>query len=141
MATLWARTVTFENVSVGDQLPVVIKWETKDTIERYNSILLAADPDAETDEISEILNPIKLTDYVKESLLKGFPPASLDHPSSTLEVQVNLEVNAEDIISIEGVVTKKETAGGSNTVECAVVIERQDKEIVATATAIMGFTS
>ena len=141
MVTLWAKTVSFENVSVGDQLPVVIKWETKDTIERYNSILLAADPDAETDEISETLNPIKLTDYVKESLLKGFPPASLDHPSSKLEVQVNLEVNAEDIISIEGVVTKKETASGPNTVECSVVIERQDKEIVATATAIVVLTS
>ena len=37
MPMLWAQTVSFELVEPGDVLPVVIRWETGESIERVNS--------------------------------------------------------------------------------------------------------
>jgi hypothetical protein len=41
MARLWARTVSFESVRVGDQLPILVKWETRETIERFLALASA----------------------------------------------------------------------------------------------------
>ena len=136
MATLWAQTVTFDSIEIGDRLPVIIKWETAESIERYNGILLAQDPDAPDDaEISETLDPRMLDDYVKESLLKGFPASSIENPASQIDIKILEEVQAEDILSIEGIVTGKSIEGSTSIVDCSVVIERQDKTVVANASA------
>ena len=37
MPMLWAQTVSFELVEPGDVLPVVIRWETEESIARVNS--------------------------------------------------------------------------------------------------------
>ena len=37
MPRLWAKTVTYDSVSVGDQLPILAKWETEETIAGFNS--------------------------------------------------------------------------------------------------------
>ena len=39
MARLWARTTTFDSVNVGDELPILVKWETADTIARFAALL------------------------------------------------------------------------------------------------------
>ena len=115
---------------------MIIKWETAESIERYNGILLAQDPDAPDDaEISETLDPRMLDDYVKESLLKGFPPSSIENPASQIDIRILDEIEAEDILSIEGIVTGKSIEGSTSIVDCAVVIERQDKTVVANASA------
>ena len=136
MATLWAQTVTFDSIEIGDRLPVIIKWETAETIERYNGILLSQDPDApEYAEISETLDPRMLDDYVKESLLKGFPSSSIENPASQIDIKILEEIEAEDILSIEGIVTGKSIEDSISIVDCSVVIERQDKTVVANASA------
>ena len=43
MARLWAKTVTFESVSVGDTLPILVKWETRDTISGFVALLATED--------------------------------------------------------------------------------------------------
>ena len=142
MATLWAQTVTFNSIEIGDRLPVIIKWETAETIERYNGILLSQDPDAPDDaEISETLDPRMLDDYVKESLLKGFPPSSIENPASQIDIKILEEIEAEDILSIEGIVTGKSIEDSISIVDCSVVIERQDKTVVANASARLALDS
>ena len=142
MATLWAQTVTFDSIEIGDRLPVIIKWETAESIERYNGILLAQDPDAPDDaEISETLDPRMLDDYVKESLLKGFPSSSIENPASQIDIKILEEIEAEDILSIEGIVTGKSIEDSISIVDCSVVIERQDKTVVANASARLALDS
>ena len=115
---------------------MIIKWETAESIERYNGILLARDPDALDDaEISETLDPRMLDDYVKESLLKGFPPSSIENPASQIDIRILEEIEAEDILSIEGIITGKSVEDSISIVDCSVVIERQDKTVVANASA------
>ena len=142
MATLWAQTVTFDSIEIGDRLPVIIKWETAETIERYNGILLSQDSDAPDDaEISETLDPRMLDDYVKESLLKGFPSSSIENPASQIDIKILEEIEAEDILSIEGIVTGKSIEDSISIVDCSIVIERQDKTVVANASARLALDS
>ena len=63
MARLWAMTVDFENVAVGDTLPVLIKWETEDTILRYNSLHVEVGDD---DEFPETLPQKTVESYIIE---------------------------------------------------------------------------
>ena len=39
MARLWARTTSFESVEVGDELPILVKWETSETIDRFTALV------------------------------------------------------------------------------------------------------
>ena len=70
-----------------------------------------------------------------ESLLKGFPPSSIENPASQIDIRILEEIEAEDILSIEGIVTGKSIEGSTSIVDCSVVIERQDKTVVANASA------
>ena len=117
MARLWAMTVEFDNVTVGDTLPVLIKWETEDTILRYNS--LHGEPD-ENDEYPDTLPQKTVESYVVELLGKGFPPEKLGAEGSRVDVEHLLAVAANDTISLSGAVTGKHTAQGLRLVECAV---------------------
>ena len=35
MATLWVKTTTYESVEVGDDLPILVKHESQETIDSY----------------------------------------------------------------------------------------------------------
>lgn len=135
MARLWAMTVEFDNVAVGDTLPVLIKWETEDTILRYNS--LHGEPD-ENDEYPETLPQKTVESYVFELLGKGFPAERLDTEGSKVNVEHLLPVAANDTISLSGTVTGKQTAEGLRLVECAVAVDNDRGEPVARATAIVS---
>ena len=37
MPTLWAMTVSFQSINPGDRLPIVVKWETVESIQRFNA--------------------------------------------------------------------------------------------------------
>ncbi len=135
MARLWAMTVDFETVAVGDTLPVLIKWETEDTILRYNS--LHGEPD-ENDEYPETL-PVKTVEsYVVELLGKGFPPERLDAEGSRVDVEHLLPVIANDTISLVGSVVGKRTEGGLRLVQCDVAVDNDRGEPVARAQAVVS---
>ena len=135
MARLWAMTVEFEKVAVGDTLPVLIKWETEDTILRYNS--LHGEPD-ENDEYPETLPQKTVESYVVELLGKGFPAERLDADGSRVDVEHLLPVVANDTISLSGSVVDKRTSDAMRLVECAVAVDNDQGQPVARATAVIS---
>ena len=135
MARLWAMTVDFENVAVGDTLPVLIKWETEDTILRYNSLHGEVGDD---DEFPETLPQKTVESYIIELIGKGFPPERLDAGGSKVDVEHLLPVVAGDTISLSGSVVDKGVSDGLQLVECAVAVENDRGEPVARATAVIS---
>ena len=135
MARLWAMTVDFDNVAVGDTLPVLIKWETEDTILRYNS--LHGEPD-ENDEYPETLPQKTVESYIVELLGKGFPPERLDAEGSRVDVEHLLPVIANDTISLAGSVVGKQAEDGLRLVQCDVAVENDRGEPVARARAVVS---
>ncbi len=140
MARLWARTTTFDSVNAGDELPILVKWETDDTIGQFRSLVLEygeeepMQPDtAESGALA--MAPQALIAYVIELLEKGFPVATIMAKGSSLSLKTFNPVNAEDTISLSGAVTGKQVEGEVNSVECVVTIENQDNVVVAEATA------
>ncbi len=140
MARLWARTTTFDSVDVGDELPILVKWETGDTIMRFRS-LVCEDGDVEpenngTDDVDGVgLASQAVVAYVTELLEKGFPLQAIMAKGSSLAVKSLGVVKPEDTISLSGWVTAKHGEGNSNIVECLVRIENQDNVAVAEAVA------
>jgi hypothetical protein len=135
MARLWAMTVDFENVAVGDTLPVLIKWETEDTILRYNSLHVEVGDD---DEFPETLPQKTVESYIIELIGKGFPPERLDAGGSKVDVEHLLPVVAGDTISLSGSVVDKRVSDGLQLVKCAVAVENDRGEPVARATAVIS---
>ena len=138
MARLWAMTVDYDSVGVGDTLPVLIKWETEETIQRYASLLSEPSADEEEGEPATALPQRTVTSYVAELLAKGFPQECLDAEGSSLEVEHLSEVVANDTISLSGRVVGKQTADGLRLVECAVSVDNDRGEPVARARAVVS---
>ena len=137
MTRLWAMTVDFDIVAVGDTLPVLIKWETEETIQRYAA--LHGEGDDETDCPEPQALPTKTIDgYVTELLTKGFPQERLEAEGSSVEVEHLRPVRANDTISLSGRVVDKHTADGLRLVECAVAVENDRGESVARARAVVS---
>ena len=130
MARLWAPTADFDAISVGDTLPVVIKWETEESIRRY-AARHGGDADA--------LPRQALIAYIAELLSKGFPPERLDAEGGSLDVEQLSPVRADDTISLSGRVVDKAAADGRRLVHCAVAVENDRGEPVARARAVISF--
>ncbi len=130
-------TVDFDNVAVGDTLPVLIKWETEDSIQRYASLHGEADEDGDG-PLPEAL-PLKTVEgYVNELLSKGFPQERLDSEDSILDMEHLQPVRANDTISLSGGVVDKRSVDGRRLVECAVAVENDRGEPVARARAVVS---
>ncbi len=163
MARLWSKTVTYQTVSVGDYLPILVKWETTDTIARLASLLDAGTPeevlprpgDGEkgTEAGSEDSGTESggddsgaagearaeaLVSYVTELLEKGFPLARVTAEGSSVALKVHAAVKAEDTISLSGQVTGKRLEGDRGLVECEIRVENQDSALVAEAMAVVS---
>lgn len=140
---LWARTVTFESVSPGDRLPIVIKWETEEAIRRSN----AADggveegDDDELGEGEEFLNPAVIRGYAEELLMRAFPPENVEDPARRLELEVTGNVASSDTVSLSGLVVGKREEDGRGMVECELVVEKQGAdltlEVIGTGVAVV----
>ncbi len=154
MSRLWAKTVTFDAVRPGDQLPILVKSETADTIAGFYA-LLSADPD---DSASEEAYPdteaygdkpvpsAALCAYAFELLEKAFPITGLMASGGGLNVEMIAPVRAGDTITLTGEVVDKGADDGhrkgythSRVVRCRVVMENQDGEAVANAVARVCF--
>ena len=145
MARLWAKTVTFESVSVGDELPILVKWETEETIARFNAVLNPEAPEPDPEEIpddvtgtadSSASSPA-LAAYVLELLEKGFPITSILAQGSRLQLHPMIPVKPEDTITLTGLVVDKRIEKDRRLVECEVSIENQDGQTVARAEVVV----
>jgi len=141
LARLWAKNTTFDSVNVGDELPILVKWETEDTIDRFRQLILpkreepgdGAASFANTAAVSQAL-----LSYATELLEKGFPLQSISANGSSLSLKVLSQVMPEDTISLSGHVVGKNTEGTKNAVQCMVRVESQDNELVAEVNAIIA---
>ena len=128
MPTLWAQTAEYANISVGDDLPILVKFEFRPPVQD------GAEPPQETPVDSE-----KLTAFVKELLLKAFPPDNVNSEDTSIVIESLTEFLPGDTVSVCGRVVGKSDDGGKRRVECAVTVESQEGAILASATAVVSF--
>ena len=143
MPTLWAMTVSFQSINPGDQLPIVIKWETVESIQRFNARAPADNHEdfgrgLDEDSAGEpTLDESVLLAYVKELLAKAFPSESITSPASRLDLELTAPVKPEDTISLSGKVVSKREDGAGGLVECEIVIENHRQETIGMAAAVV----
>ena len=158
MTRLWARTTTYDSVERGDELPILVKWETSGTIAGFASMVREGEMACEVSDNSPAgdchndspgtggVNPQMagqapsqaLFSYVTELLEKGFPLSRITASGSSLNLRLLSPVMAEDTISLSGEVVAKRQVEGLNLVECSIRIENQENQIVAEATAVVS---
>ncbi|MCH8348819.1 MAG: hypothetical protein J4O03_01285 [Chloroflexi bacterium] len=143
MARLWAKTVTFESVAVGDQLPILAKWETEETIARFNALISREDAEPEDGEASQgassgqAAGAPALAAYVLELLEKAFPIPGILAMGSKLDIQTLQPVRPDDTITLTGEVVDKRLEEDRRLVECVVLIENQHGQTVARAVTVV----
>ena len=128
MPTLWAQTANYASISVGDDLPILVKFEFRPPV-----------PDGADATPEDPISAEKLTAYVKELLFKAFPPDSVNDEKTTIETEILTEFPAGDTVSVCGRVAGKSDDGGIRAVECQVTVESQDGVLLANATASVSF--
>lgn len=158
MPRLWAKTVNFDSVSLGDELPILVKWETEETIRRFRDLVSpsessAVNLDEGVDEPSKVSDAttaqpaliwgMAFTAYVAELLEKGFKLPNIVAKGSQLELEILQLVNPGDTLVLSGSVVDKRVEQESGLQElrlvvCRVIIENQSGETVATATATVS---
>ena len=152
MARLWAKTVSFDSITQGDELPILVKWETEETIQRFRDLLSLseeltgssseatnepADKDDATTAQTALIWGMAFTAYVAELLEKGFKLPNIVAKGSQLELEILQPVNPGDTLVLSGSVIDKRVEQELQLVECRMIIENQSGETVASATAIV----
>ena len=127
MPTLWAQTSEYGNISVGDDLPILVKFEFRPLVQEG-----AGTPQEDP------VGPEKLTAFVKELLLKAFLPDNVNN-STTIETESVIEFLHGDTVSVCVRVVGKSNEGGRLTVKCQVTVESQEGTLLANATAVVSF--
>ena len=143
MARLWAKTVTFDSVAVGDQLPILAKWETEETIARFNALISREDTEPGDGELpqdsssGQAAGAPALAAYVLELLEKAFPIPSILAQGSKLDIQTLQPVRPDDTITLTGEVVDKRLEEDRRMVECVVLVENQHGQTVARAVTVV----
>lgn len=136
MPRLWSQTVTFDSVSVGDELPILVKWGTEDAICSAGILLKPGiEPNRSTSAADEETPVPALTTYLLELLEKGFPIENIQAEGGSLTIESLNPIKAEDTISLTGKVVDKRRTGDRKVVACKIVVENQDGRIMAEALA------
>ena len=151
MATLWAKRATYDSIEVGDELPILVKHESKETIDLYARYAPAGPRpgwrNLHTDEEyaqkgifggTVNMGPATVA-YVAELLEKAFPLRDLTAYGSNLEMRATEPVRASDTITFTGVVTDKREEDGRKLVDCEVIGSNQSDQVVARAKASVSF--
>ena len=128
MPTLWAQTADYASISVGDDLPILVKFEFRPPVKE------GADAPP-----GDSISTEKLTAYVKELLFKAFPPDNVNHEKTTIGTEILTEFSPGDTVSVCGTVAGKSDEGGVRAVECRVTVESQEGALLANATASVSF--
>ncbi len=149
MSTLWAKRVTYESVQVGDDLPILVKHESQESIDLYaRNASTGPKPgwhDLHTDEEfaekgifgGRVNTGVATVAYVAELLEKAFPVRSLMSYGSRLEMRATEPIRSGDTITFTGEVTGKREEDGRRLVECEVIGTNQLNRTVARAKAIV----
>jgi hypothetical protein len=149
MARLWAKRVSFESVNVGDQLPILVKSESRDSIDRFNRLVWPVgstgdsdlDPDGEANNLAATGSGVTpgpaLVAYVAELLEKAFPLTAILAKGSRLEVEAIQPVQAGDTVALSGQVVGKREDGDHRLVECEILVENQAGQPVARGSAVV----
>ena len=127
MPTLWAQTSEYGNISLGDDLPILVKFEFRPLVQEG-----AGTP--QEDPVGQE----KLTAFVKELLLKAFLPDNVNN-STTIETESVIEFLPGDTVSVCGRVVGKSNEGGRLTVKCQLTVESQEGTLLANASAVVSF--
>ena len=136
MPRLWAQTVTFDSISVGDDMPILVKLGTEDAICSAGDLLKPGTAtESSTSAASEQTPAADLNAYLLELLGKGFPIENIQSEGSSLTIESLQPVNAGDTISLTGRVVDKRQQGELKVVTCRMVVENRDGQIVAEAIA------
>ncbi len=128
MPTLWAQTTEFANISVGDDLPILVKFDFRPPVRD------GVKPPQENPVDSE-----RLASYVKELLFKAFPADIVNNDDTSIETESLIEFLPGDTVSVCGEVAGKSEEGGRLTVECRVTVESQEGILLANAAAVVSF--
>ena len=154
MPRLWAKTVSFDSISLGDELPILVKWETEETISHFRD--LVSPPEVLPEEAAEELPKnssnaagangeapslnwgMAFTAYLAELLEKAFKLPSIVAKGSQLELEILQPVNPGDTLVLTGSVVDKRVEQELRLVVCRVIIENQSGETVAEATATIS---
>ena len=151
MATLWARRVSYDSVNVGDELPILVKYESQETIDFYARCAPTGPRPGwhslHTDEeyakkgiFGGTVNMGTATvAYVAELLEKAFPLRNLMSCDSHLEMRATEPIRAGDTITFTGQVTDKRVEDGCRLVDSEIIGANQLNQIVARARASIFF--
>ena len=139
MARLWAMTATYESVQAGDELPIVVKWETAESIARF---LTPTDPAAAAAAAAAgdaaQLPPAMLDGYARELLEKGLPVPPEPADALRLDWQSRSPIAAGDTLSLSGRVTGKSERDGRRWIDCQITVSGADGQPLGTATAAVA---
>ena len=161
MPTLWAKRVSYDSIGVGDDLPILVKHETQQTIDFYARNAASGpiacpierrhnrhiDEDYAGARASEetfggtVSSGPATVAYVAELLEKGFPLPNLMGHGSQLEMRATRPIRPGDTITFTGMITAKREEDGNRLVDCEIIGESQDGQVVARARATISFPS
>lgn len=136
MARLWAMTATYESVQAGDELPIVVKWETAESIARFLAQIdpAAAAVAAEAGDAAQ-LPAAMLDSYARELLEKGLPVPPEPADALRLTWQSRSPITAGDTLSLSGRVTGKGEREGRQWIDCQITVSGANGQTLGTATA------
>ena len=140
MARLWAMTATYESVQAGDELPIVVKWETAESIARF---LAQTDPSAaaaaaDAGDAAAPLPAAMLDGYARELLEKGLPVPPEPADALRLDWQTQSPIAAGDTLSLSGRVTGKGERDGRQWIDCQITVSGAAGQTLGTATAAVA---
>ena len=137
MARLWAMTATYESVQAGDELPIVVKWETAESIARFLAQTDPAAADADAGDTAQV--PAAMLDgYARELLEKGLPVPPEPADALRLTWQTLSPIAAGDTLSLSGRVTGKEEKDGRQWIDCHITVSGDAGQTLGTATAAVA---
>ena len=151
MATLWAKTVTFDSIQEGDEFPILVKHESQETINLYAKLAPAGPREGwhnlHTDEkyateglfTGTVNMGVATLAYVAELMEKAFPIKNLLAKGSKLEMRATQPVRAGDTVTFTGQITAKRVENGQHFVDCEITGTNQDNQVVVRAKASIFF--
>ena len=143
-----AATATFESIQIGDELPVVTKPETQETINEYWRLaqdrrkgwtsLHTNEEYAKAGIFAGTVNMGVVTvAYFAELLQKALPARALYSPHARVEMRATEPIRAGDTVTLTGKVTGKRVEGGARLVECELTAVNQLGQTVGVARATL----
>ena len=146
MPNLWAKTATYDSIQVGDELPILVKYQSQETTPLHHRYTPPGDrPDPPSIRASEgpgavghshdTVNGWSTVATVAELLEKAFPIKDLMASGSRLEMRAIKPIGPGDTITFTGQVTGKLEQGGQRLVDCQVTGTNQRNQVVARAKA------